>query len=340
MTQQRWLFRLSLAATALALCVVVLGAYVRLSDAGLGCPDWPGCYGHIGVPADAAAVADANRAYPERPVEVAKGWKEMIHRYVAALLGFIILVAAAVGWRLRHHPRRPHRLAIALLLVVIAQGMLGMWTVTWKLKPLVVMAHLMGGLTVLSLLWWQTLRTVRDRPARVRLPAGAGLRAALVLGLVLVVGQIALGGWTSANYAAVACNEFPACSQGAVWPASADFASGFDPWHGIGPDYEFGTHLSHDAKVAIHLLHRAGAVVVTAGLIGLALLLWRGVPGRAATAGAGALVGMLGVQLLLGVSNVVFNLPLSVAVAHNAGAAILLLLLVTLNHMARPAHHP
>lgn len=338
--RQQWFQRLSLVATLLALCVVVLGAYVRLSDAGLGCPDWPGCYGHIGVPQDSAAVSAANEAYPERPVETDKGWKEMVHRYAAGLLGLVIAGGAVLGWRGRGEAGIPHRLALVILVLVIGQAILGMWTVTWKLKPLVVMAHLLGGLTILSLLWWQTLRSRPGPRALERIPVGRGTRLLLVLGLAAVVGQIALGGWTSANYAAVACNQFPACELGEYWPGDADFASGFELWHGIGPDYEYGTHLSHEAKVAIHLAHRAGAVAVTLLLGLVAWRLWRTTAGRLASRSALAVAGLLGVQLALGVGNVVLNLPLPVAVAHNAGAACLLLLFVTLNHLARPAPEP
>ncbi len=324
---------MSLTATLLALVVVVLGAYVRLSDAGLGCPDWPGCYDRLTVPSDPQAVADANVEYPQRPVDVAKGWKEMVHRYAAGILGLLAAALAAIAWRLRGDASRPHRLAIAILAVVTGQAILGMWTVTWNLKPLVVMAHLLGGMAVLGLLWWQTLRTQATR-FRAGLLAYRRVRWSLSLALVALASQIALGGWTSANYAALACNEFPSCKQGDLWP-DADFATGFKPWHGLGRDYEYATHIGHDAKVAIHLVHRLGALVLTGVLLGLVAVLWR-TPGRAARRGALAVAAGLTVQLGLGVGNVVFDLPLWLAVAHNAGAAGLLLLLVTLIHLASP----
>ncbi|WP_435103001.1 COX15/CtaA family protein [Arhodomonas sp. AD133] len=331
MTRSPWFFRLSLLATVLALGVVVLGAYVRLSDAGLGCPDWPGCYGRIGVPETPAAVADANAAYPDRPVEAAKGWKEMIHRYFAGALGLLVFALAVTAWRRRHVPGQPVVVPVLLVAVIIFQAVLGMWTVTWKLKPFIVMAHLLGGLTTLSLLAWQTLRACREG-------GGAGLsrrwQAILLGALLLVVGQVALGGWTSANYAALACNEFPACTLGEVWPAEADFVRGFELWHGIGPDYEYGTHLAREAKVAIHLAHRAGAVVVLVVLLAVAAGLIR--HGRTVGRLGMVLAAAVVVQFLLGVGNVWFSLPLAVAVAHNAGAAILLLLLVGLNHVAQP----
>lgn len=322
--------RAALAATVLTLCVVMLGAYVRLSDAGLGCPDWPGCYGHVGVPAQPEEVEAANAAFPDRPVEVDKGWKEMVHRYFAGLLGLLVLglaVASVVTWR---RGGRLEKLPLALLAVVVFQALLGMWTVTWKLKPVVVMAHLLGGLATLSLLWWLTLRHMPSLRA-LCLPATPGLRPALAVGLVLLVMQIALGGWTSANYAALACNEFPTCSQG-QWLPPTDFREGFVLWRGLGQNYEFGV-LDNPARVAIHLAHRFGALVVAVFMLGLAAALWR-TPDRVAAASAGVLGGLLVMQLLLGVANVVLNLPLAVAVAHNGGAAILLLALVTLNYLA------
>lgn len=328
----RTFFRTSLLTTLLAFVVVVLGAYVRLSDAGLGCPDWPGCYGQIVVPDAPAAIAEANAAYPDRPVEAAKGWKEMIHRYFAGVLGILIATLAVIAWRNRHRPGQPVRVPLALVALVIFQAALGMWTVTLKLNPVIVMAHLLGGLATLSLLWWQTLRAAHA-PA----PASPGrpLRLALALGLAVVIGQIALGGWTSANYAALACNEFPTCTLGQVWP-SADFAEGFDFWHDLDGHYEFATHLSYRAKVAIHLMHRVGAVVTTVITLAIAFALWRSPRFPGGRRAAAALLLLVAAQFALGVSNVLFSLPLPVAVAHNAGAALLLLAFVTLNHLVRP----
>lgn len=328
-----WFALGALLATALALIVVVLGAYVRLSDAGLGCPDWPGCYDRIAVPSEPDAVAKANDAYPERPVEVAKGWKEMVHRYAAGGLGLLVAGLAFLAWRRRQWPQRPHRLATLILGLVVAQAILGMWTVTWNLKPVVVMAHLLGGMTVLALLWWQSLRSGAT-PLRAGLMASRRVRVMLAVAFAVLVAQIALGGWTSANYAALACNEFPTCSQGEVWPAS-DFASGFELWHGLGRDYEYATHIDRDAKVAIHLTHRVGAVVAALALVVLAAVLWR-TPSAAARRSAVVVVLGLALQLTIGIGNVLFSLPLWLAVAHNAGAAGLVLLLVTLTHLASP----
>ncbi|HET8701072.1 MAG TPA: COX15/CtaA family protein, partial [Nitrococcus sp.] len=322
-----WFYRLSLLAAVLALGVVVLGAYVRLNDAGLGCPDWPGCYGHITVPESSAAQQAANAAYPHRPVEAAKGWKEMIHRYFAGTLGLLILTLAIVAWRKRKVAGYPLVTPLLLVGLVIFQAMLGMWTVTEQLMPAIVLAHLLGGMTIVALLWWQTLRVRRPGPSANWLTPRSWLKAVLILGLILVAAQIALGGWTSSNYAALACNQFPACENGQIWPASADFRDGFVLWHGLGINYEYG-RLDAPARMAIHLMHRLGAVTVAVFTLGLAFALWCWVPGRVAKWSAAALALLVSIQFILGVSNVLFSLPLSVAVAHNAGAALLLLTFV------------
>lgn len=324
------LSRLTLATTLLAVTVIVLGAYVRLSDAGLGCPDWPGCYGRLVPPTASEAILEANAAWPERTVEVGKAWKEQLHRYVASLLGLAIVVIALLHWR---QPERPAGvLPLVLVVLVVFQGLLGMWTVTLLLKPLVVTAHLLGGLTTLALLWWTYLRLAG---ARGRQPARAGTRRWLWAALSVLTAQIALGGWTSTNYAAWACGtDFPDC-HGSLWP-QMDFATGFTLWHGLGIDYEFGI-LDTPARTAIHWSHRLFALVAALVLGASALrLLRRDEPPALQRVGL-ALLLLLALQLALGVSNVVLGLPLWVAVAHNAGAAALLLCLVTGLHCAGPA---
>ena len=312
--------RIARLAFVTCLIVVVMGAWVRLTDAGLGCPDWPGCYGQLLVPSDPAAAAD----YPERPLEVGKAWREMIHRYAASGLGLLIVIMAALAWRNRVDPRQPFALPLALVALVVFQGMLGMWTVTLLLKPTIVMLHLLGGMTTLALLFWLA-RPVPTGPQHpeIRLFAGIGL-AVLAL-------QIALGGWVSTNYAALACPDFPTC-QTQWWP-TMDFQNGFKPWHGLGIDYEGGI-LDNASRVAIHVTHRIGAVVTALVLGLLAWRAWRE-PGleRAARYVAAALVA----QLAIGVAIVLNQLPLSLAVAHNAVAALLLISVVNLNRAARPA---
>ncbi len=332
MKSNPWFFWLALLTTGITLTVVVLGAWVRLTDAGLGCPDWPGCYGHLDVPRTPEAIAAANAAFPERPVEVNKGWREMIHRYAAGIVGLLIAGMGYYAWRRRHIPGQSWKVPLFLIALVTVQATLGAWTVTWQLKPAVVTAHLLGGLATLSLLWWVTLRTNRLGGAG-RLAGRRGLNALLAAGLVVAIGQITLGGWVSTNYAALACNEFPACSLGEYWPERADFSEGFVLWRGLGVNYEFGV-LDHPARMAVHLVHRVGAIVAALVLGALAWWLWRaGGIGR----GIGVALGVVLVaQIGIGIGNVVYSLPLSLAVAHNAGAALLMMVLVTAIHLIRP----
>ena len=319
-------FRLALFATLLAAVVVLLGAYTRLTHAGLGCPDWPGCYGFIGVPMSEHKQALAEARFPEAPVEVEKGWNEMVHRYFAGSLGLVILGLAVQALRRRGEPGQPLKLPLLLLGVVVLQAAFGMWTVTLKLWPQVVTAHLLGGFTTLALLWLLTLRLSGACPL---LPViSTRLRALAALALVLVVGQIALGGWVSSNYAAVACVDLPTC-HGQWWPAM-DFANGFHLTQHIGPNY-LGGQLDSDARTAIHMSHRLGALLVTLVLL---LLAWRLRAAGQGRLGAVLLVA-LGIQISLGISNVLLHLPLAVAVAHNAGGASLLLVLVLINYRLR-----
>ena len=321
---QRSLFRrLCLVATLVALCVIVLGAWVRLSHAGLGCPDWPGCYGHLTVGQALENVANANAAYPQRPLEADKALKEMIHRYLASGLGLLIVAIAAVALVNRRDPTQPLRLPAFLVALVVFQGLLGMWTVTLLLKPLVVTAHLVGGLTTMALLWWMALRV--DRTTR---PRGEhGLRRLAVVGLLVLGLQIVLGGWVSTNYAALACPDFPTC-QRSFWP-QMDFRDAFVLWRGLGIDYEGGV-LDHPARVAIHFVHRLGALVAAAVL---GLLAWRAIrtgQSRAVRAAGTALAVLLAVQLTLGPTMVLKALPLGLATAHNGMAALLVLAVVAL----------
>jgi cytochrome c oxidase assembly protein subunit 15 len=321
----KWYIRFVYTATVLALCVIVLGAWVRLTDAGLGCPDWPGCYGSLIVP---DAEENPAAAYPERPLEAGKAWREMIHRYIATALGLAIMLAAALAWLNRRDPGQPMILPLALLGVVIFQGLLGMWTVTLLLKPVIVMGHLLGGLTTLGLLFWLVLEH-RRRPES-RLLREASLPA--LAGLVVLTCQIALGGWTSSNYAALACPDLPTC-QGQWWPETADFAEGFVLWRGLGIDYEGGV-LEAPARVAIHFTHRLGAMVtfLLLGLLGLGAALRATTPIRQR---AGQFVlAALSAQVLIGLGVVWLGLPLSLATAHNGVAALLLLATINLNHAA------
>ena len=318
-------FRLALLATLVALLVVLLGAYTRLTHSGLGCPDWPGCYGFISVPSTDAQLVHAELHFPQAPVEAAKGWSEMVHRYFAGTLGGLILWLAVRAWKQRKRHDQPLKLPLFILLVVIIQAAFGMWTVTLKLWPQVVTAHLLGGFATLSLLFLLTLRLSGWLPA---LAIPRRLQRWATAGLVLVILQIALGGWVSSNYAAVACVDLPTC-HGQWWPA-ADFTNGFHLTQHIGPNY-LGGQLDSEARTAIHLAHRLGAVLLTLALVGLAWQLRKvGMPRL-----AGLVLLVLAIQISLGLSNVLFGLPLALAVAHNAGGAALMLTLVLVNYHAR-----
>ncbi len=324
-----WFFRLCLFATVLTLGLVVLGAYVRLSDAGLGCPDWPGCYGHWKVPAEVTHVASANAAYPERQVVAAKAWKEMAHRYVAGSLGLLVLAIAVLAWRHRRDPDQQVVLPLLLVVLIVFQSLLGMWTVTLLLKPLIVMGHLLGGLSTLALLAWITLRAGKLW-TREEAPVRGPWRWMAVGSLSVLAIQIALGGWTSSNYAALACPDFPTC-HGEWWPA-ADFNEGFILWRGIGIDYGGGV-LDNRGRVAIHLVHRLGALVTFTVLGSFALALIFAPPRPVMRRMGAVLLAALILQVSLGVATVVGHLPLPVAAAHNGGAALLLLSLIGVIHL-------
>ena len=303
-------------AFALGLVVVVLGAYTRLVDAGLGCPDWPGCYGFFLVPQSEVDVALANERFPSTPVEADKAWPEMVHRYAATTLGIVILAmlaCAAIKRQALHFP-------IALTVLVIAQGIFGAWTVTLKLWPQIVTLHLLGGFATVGLLWLYLIR-LRVIPAQ-SLPQSAHRIALLVAGVLVV--QIALGGWTTSNYAALACPDFPLC-HGQVIPAM-DWLRGFNIFQAIGPNY-LGGELSNDARIAIQFSHRVGALIVVVATI---WLMTRLPPLVRWTLGL-----VLLAQFTLGVSNVVFNLPLAVATLHNFGALIYLLAIVYIVYWTR-----
>ena len=297
---------LSIAAASLALVVVVLGAYVRLSDAGLGCPDWPLCYGRP-LPAD---IADAGAH--------AKAWKEMAHRYLAGTLGLLIVALAVAAWRVR----RSRGIALAVVLLVVFQATLGMWTVTMLLKPAMVTAHLLGGMATLALLVWLALSQWPQAPA----PQMRALRAAALLALVAAAVQIALGGWVSANYAALACPELPLC-RGALVPPM-NFADAFHVVRELGRTGQ-GELLPIEALTAIHWTHRLFALVALVVVLAAAARAL----GLARPIGV-VLAALVVLQFGLGLANVALALPLPLAAAHNAGAALLLVALVVLNFFA------
>ena len=320
---------LTLLATTLTFELILFGAFTRLTDSGLGCPDWPGCYGHASPLGAHGDIQQAQTAMPTGPVTHGKAWVEMLHRYFASAVGFLILTTALLHTRWRREAGMPSPAWSWLSLAwVLVQGLFGALTVTMKLFPAIVTLHLLLALGLLMLLGWQAQR-LGDRA----LALPAGLRQGLVLVLALVLLQTALGGWVSTNYAVLACDEFPTC-QGGWWPAM-DFARGFTLWRELGL-YRDGSVLPFEALVAIHWTHRLFALLATAAVL---LLAWRL---RAAGLGLWArrLVLILLWQLLSGLSNVVLDWPLLAALAHTGGAAALLLCLTLLRARAQPLTSP
>ena len=306
-----------------SILVVGLGAYTRLSDAGLGCPDWPGCYGFLTVPKHETALLHVEQNYPDMMFEAAKAWKEMIHRYFAGALGLLILALFVFAWLKHQYPNTPVKLPLALLLLVVFQAVLGMWTVTMNLQPLVVMGHLLGGFSILSLLFLLYLRLKTEPVASSDSGAKPYYRLALV-GLVVLILQIALGGWLAANYAAPHCNGLPLCSYGQPFSLKSVFQLPLE--HST---YEYGV-LSQQARMSIHLLHRIWALVTC---VVLALIMWR-IYSRCYSrkikhCTVTVLIALL-CQICLGLAVVHWHFPLSVALAHNLMAALLLLSMVRL----------
>ena len=345
-------------AVLLAFTVVALGAWTRLVDAGLGCPDWPGCYGHLTVPTSEQQLARAAELFPGHTVEAAKGWPEMIHRYAAALLGLTLLVIAALAWRWRRVRDFPTLHCLFLLLLVIVQGLFGMWTVTLKLWPQVVTLHLLGGMATLSLLYLLTLRLkrLRDRSgdddgwSEIRFDSlllhEHGEQEWLLLrrlrwwgfaALLLIIVQITLGGWTSANYAAAACPDFPQCHG--QWLPPMSLEKGFDFAQQVGPNY-LGGQLDTGGRVAIHVTHRIGALLVLILVGGLALYMLRRPFTLLLQRRALWLLSALLLQVALGIANVLLMFPLSLAIAHNLGAALLLLTMSNLLWCLQAMHPP
>lgn len=324
--------RVALFAALVALCVIVLGAYVRLSHAGLGCPDWPGCYGHITWPEHAHEVDAANQNFPERPVETHKAWKEMVHRYLAGSLVLLVVLINYLAWKRENRYQHLRLLAACILSLILFQAALGMWTVTLKLLPVVVTAHLLGGVATFGLLLWLAFKS--SRPGRYS-PSHPirKLRPIIISGLVVLVLQIFLGGWTSANYSALACPDFPTCHN-AWWP-DADYIEGFRIWREVGVDYEGGV-LDLNARVAIHWAHRLGAVLI---FVLLSLISFRLLRTPVLQRAGAVLMALLITQISLGISNVIFQLPLAIAVLHNGVAALLLAMMVWLLFRATPQRY-
>lgn len=315
--------KLALIATVLTLCVVVLGAYVRLSDAGLGCPDWPGCYGTLTVPQSTEALTYAHETFPESPVEEDKAWKEMIHRYIAGILGLLVFALFVQGWREKHNIKVSPWLPTALVGVVGFQAILGMWTVTMLLKPAIVTMHLMGGMTTLAILTWIAHRHWSHVTSNFLV--SSGYRFFVRFAIVILAIQIFLGGWTSTNYAALACTDFPTCHG--AWIPDMDFGNAFH-WfrelhEGVG-----GDKMGLSAYVAIQWTHRVGALItfIYLGVLSIGLIRQTQLKALAST-----MFILLLTQIGLGIANLILLLPTVLAVAHNMVAALLLMIVVVLN---------
>ncbi len=322
--------RLSLFGTLLALCVVVLGAYVRLSDAGLGCPDWPGCYGALTVPQSEIAIQKAQEIFPHSNIEAGKAWKEMAHRYLAGTLGLVVLSIFILGWRSRQYIKVSPLLPTALLLIIAFQAALGMWTVTMLLKPAIVSAHLIGGMTTLGILSWIAHRHWGA------FSIGRSISPTLKLmvrgALLVLLAQVFLGGWTSTNYAALACTDFPTCHG--AWMPDVDFKDAFHLVRELGQSAN-GGNLTLAALSTIQWVHRIGALVTFIYFSTLALALTKAPALRHA---ALLLIALLLTQISIGIANLILQLPLVLAVAHNLGAALLVIITVVINSKITAPH--
>ena len=308
---------LSLLSGILGFVVVALGAWTRLADAGLGCPDWPGCYGFVTIPVSPEEIDIANSKFPDTPYEVAKAIPEVVHRYFAAALGFFIVCIAYLAVRSKDVPTNIRNLSIFLLAWVIMQGTFGYWTVSLKLWPQVVTTHLMSGFLTTALLWLLYFKTKDLLESRARWNFEISTKRLFNISIALVAVQIFLGAWTSTNYASYSCTDFPLC-QGQILP-EANFKEGFNFFQSIGPNY-LGGQLDHESRVAIHLSHRFGAIVVTLFLLFTSFHLYK----RNFQTLAYGLIAFLTLQVLLGISNVIFALPLLIAVGHNLGGLLLI----------------
>ena len=309
--------------------LVMFGAFTRLTDSGLGCPDWPGCYGSASPVGARSEIAAAQQAMPSGPVTHGKAWVEMVHRYLATGVGVLIIAITVGAWRARAQARRSGAAAQALspwwatatLVWVCLQGAFGALTVTMRLFPAIVTLHLIGGAVLLVLLCVQAVRQMQIAEGRVPALLPRALRALMALTALLVGVQLALGGWVSTNYAVLACTTFPQC-QGGWWPEMA-FGEGFEIWRALGVRQD-GSLISFAALTAIHYVHRLAAYVVLLALVWLAWRLWRH---GALRAQARWLAGLAALQLATGLSNIVLGWPLVAAVLHTGGAAALVVVL-------------
>lgn len=318
-------------AVCLALVVVMVGAYTRLTHAGLGCPDWPGCYGHMVLPADQQQLGKAQLQFPAQPIEAGKAWTEMAHRYIAGTLALLVLF---IAYQFIRYQRKQALLPVCLGLLIIFQALLGMWTVTLKLLPIVVMSHLIVGITIFACLVRLNVQENQFKPL-----ANRKFYRTILIGMVILLMQMALGGWVSANYAGIACIGFPQCNG--QWLPTLHFAEGFNLFSPVGANYQGGL-LDSATRVTIQYVHRLGAVITAIYLILLAVALIKKTnTAKISENRTNHLVRQLGylllllvaTQFLLGVANVMYLLPLPIAVAHNGVAALLMATLFSLLYL-------
>jgi len=325
-----WFQRILVITTILTLCVVVFGSYVRLTDAGLGCPDWPGCYGTLTVPQSEEAISQALQHFPDSMVETDKAWVEMIHRYIAGILGLLILFIAVKSYKLRDEIKITLKLPFFILALVCLQAILGMWTVTKLLQPAIVTTHLIGGMTILGLMTFMTHRQLGTQINNDSINRHTMTIARLSLFVLFI--QILLGGWTSTNYAALACTDYPTC-HGSLIP-DMNFKDGFSIFRELGMT-SGGEELSLQALHAIQWVHRMGAIVLTALVLYLFYLL-RNFPGLGFY--RNLLLFLISVQFVVGIANLLLHLPIALATIHNLGAALLVIILVVINSRLTPQY--
>ena len=312
----------------LALFVVMLGAYTRLTDAGLGCPDWPGCYGRMVLPSAHTGLQEAQTQFPHIPIETRKAWTEMAHRYAAGTLGLLIFfIGISVLRKKIQGMVIPWHLPLALMILVVFQAALGMWTVTLKLLPVVVMGHLLGGMLIFA-----CLCRFRLQISSLKEQESAQWRLWIRLGVFIAFCQIALGGWVSSNYAGISCIGFPMCNG--QWLPELHFAKGFNLFSPVGANYQGGL-LDNEVRVSIQLIHRVGAILTACYLVLLSSLILGKSSSRYLKTSALFLILLVVLQFSLGIMNVLYLLPISVAVAHNGVAALLLATVFSMLHFTR-----
>ncbi len=305
----------------LTLDLIMFGAFVRLTDSGLGCPDWPGCYGNLSPVGASQHIRQALESMPYGAVSFPKAWIEMVHRYVGSLLGLMIIAIVYLGWRYRREIGQTPRLAVVTLIAVCIQGAFGAWTVTHQLMPVVVTSHLLGGMLLLALMTWLA---AREKPYLAVKPEARKWQPWMILGTVLLFIQIALGGWVSTNYAALACMDFPTCHG--QWLPPMDLKNGYSLIRGLGL-MPSGEMISQHALTAIHWVHRNFAFIVFAYL---GVLAWKMRADAGLRGPATLVLALLAAQLFTGLTTIFFQWPLLIAVLHNGGAAGLVLASVTL----------